>query len=228
LDLAKAAAMFVNQYFSPNQTIEPEHIMATNGVSSLLDIITFSICDPGEAVMLATPNYGMFKHDLQSRNAVRIVDIECDLENEDFDRFTASNAQELIRKYEAAYKKAREENICIRAVLICNPCNPLGRCYSRSTLEKLARFCAQRRLHLISDEIYALSVISPSAGKRGGQTEVLDTFTSALSITKVAKCDPAMIHVLYGASKDFGLSALRLGFLVTQNPIVKESCRRIA
>ncbi|KAJ6031929.1 hypothetical protein N7540_002661 [Penicillium herquei] len=224
--LAKAVAGFINLHFNPSQMIGPEHIMGANGASSLLDILSFSVCDPGEAIMLATPNYGMFKHDMQSRNGIKFVDVECDLEDKYFDRFIASSADALVEKYEVAYMKACEDGIRIRAILICNPCNPLGRCYSRHTLEKLAQFCGRRGLHFISDEIYALSAIHPDS-KSSNQVSTMESFTSALSIS-IAGIDPAMIHILYGCSKDFGLSALRLGFLITQNAILKESCRRIS
>ncbi|KAJ5703990.1 hypothetical protein N7493_011128 [Penicillium malachiteum] len=224
--LAKAVADFINLNFNPSQNIRPEHIMGANGVSSLLDILSFSVCDPGEAIMLATPNYGMFKHDMQSRNDIRFVDVECDLEDKYFDRFTASNADALVEKYEVAYMKACEDGIRIRAILLCNPCNPLGRCYSRHTLERLAQFCGRRGLHLISDEIYALSAIHPNANGSTRES-TMESFTSALSIS-IEGIDTNMVHVLYGCSKDFGLSALRLGFLITQNVILKESCRRIS
>jgi hypothetical protein len=41
---------------------------------------------------------------------------------------------------------------------VCNPQNPLGRTYSRETLLAYARFCEENDLHLVSDEIYAMSV----------------------------------------------------------------------
>ena len=41
---------------------------------------------------------------------------------------------------------------------MCNPQNPLGRTYPRETLLEYARFCEENDLHLVSDEIYALSV----------------------------------------------------------------------
>lgn len=39
-----------------------------------------------------------------------------------------------------------------------NPHNPLGRPYPRETLLAYARFCEERDLHLVSDEIYGMSV----------------------------------------------------------------------
>ncbi|PYH92833.1 hypothetical protein BO71DRAFT_431556 [Aspergillus ellipticus CBS 707.79] len=73
-----------------------------------------------------------------------------------------------------------------------------------------------------------MSVIQSEEGNDIVQASTLDTFTSALSISPSAGIDPVMVHVLYGCSKDLGLSALRLGFLVTRNAMLKESCRRIS
>lgn len=48
--------------------------------------------------------------------------------------------------------------------IVCNPQNPLGRTYSRETLLAYATFCEENDLHLVSDEIYAMSVYdNPSA-----------------------------------------------------------------
>lgn len=49
----------------------------------------------------------------------------------------------------------------------------------------------------------------------------LQQFVSILSIDpfKEAGCDPSRVHVVYGASKDWGANGLRLGALVSQaNP----------
>lgn len=54
--------------------------------------------------------------------------------------------------------------------------------------------CAAKGMHLISDEIYALSAYNqdkPSSVQ----------FTSVLSIDPTGIIDPAQVHVLYGMSK---------------------------
>jgi 1-aminocyclopropane-1-carboxylate synthase len=43
-------------------------------------------------------------------------------------------------------------------MLICNPHNPLGTPVSRKTLLGYCRFAQKYDLHLVSDEIYAMSV----------------------------------------------------------------------
>jgi 1-aminocyclopropane-1-carboxylate synthase len=62
-------------------------------------------------------------------------------------------------------------------------------------------------MHLICDEIYALSSFSESS-----------QFTSAVSILNNTMTD--YIHILWGFSKDFGASGLRLGALYTQNKLL--------
>jgi len=190
--------------------------MVTNGVSALLDMLPFAVCDSGEGIMYATPNYGMFRHDIETRNGIEIVEVPCE---EPFDQFSANNADELILKFEAALEGASQRGIRVRAILLCNPSNPLVRYYSAVTLTRLARFCAQHQLHLICDEIYAMSTF-PNNG--------LDDFTSVLSINTDTIVNNRNIHVLYGVSKDLGFGGLRLGFLITRNDVLKEACLQLA
>lgn len=64
------------------------------------------------------------------------------------------------------------------------------------------QFCQKYSLHLISDEIYALSVWdNPDAPDAPG-------FTSALSIDTTGLIDPSLVHVLWGMSKVSGLDAI--------------------
>ncbi|KAI6766022.1 hypothetical protein HG530_007092 [Fusarium avenaceum] len=65
---------------------------------------------------------------------------------------------ETVDIYEKALMDAQSQGIRVRAFLLCNPHNPLGRCYTREVLEAYMRFCEKHGLHLISDEVYALSV----------------------------------------------------------------------
>ncbi|KAB8246174.1 pyridoxal phosphate-dependent transferase [Aspergillus flavus] len=116
-----------------------------------------------------------------------------------------------VIRYEEAFLKARDEDgVSVRALLICNPHNPLGRCYPRETLEALLQFCQKYQIHIISDEVYALSVYEENTSTDG--------FFSLLSIEPANNgVNPALIHVLYGMSKDFAAAGLRLGCLISQN-----------
>lgn len=99
----------------------------------------------------------------------------------------------------------RTSSIPAKALIVCNPCNPIGQCYTREALEECLRFCQSEDLHFISDEMYALSVFdSPDV------TSPVP-FVSAMSLdTNAIGCDMARVHTVWSASKDFGSSGLRL------------------
>jgi len=200
----------------------PSQIIVTNGVTALLDILPFNLADEGEGIMYPTPIYGMFNHDIVSRNSLHIVEVPTESLP---DQFLSSSAPALIAAFEDAYLKALKSGIRIRAVVICNPCNPLGRCYSRETLVEIARFCGRYGLHLVADEIYALS--SFEGGNEKEEEEKFDSFTSVLTLGARDEVDMESIHVLYGVAKDFGMGGLRLGFLITRDELVWKCVRKL-
>lgn len=118
-----------------------------------------------------------------------------------------------VDKYAAAVRKAESQGINVRALWLCNPHNPLGisyekgasqgvgdtdkaqgQCYPREVLKGYMGFCQEHHIHLISDEIYGLSVfdINDSAAV---------PFTSVLSIDPTELIDLNLLHVFYGMSK---------------------------
>lgn len=118
-----------------------------------------------------------------------------------------------VDKYADALRKAVSKNINVRALWLCNPHNPLGisyaksasqgilntdktqgQCYPRGVLEGYMRFCQEHRIHLISDEIYGLSVFDTN-------DSAAVPFTSVLSIDPTELIDSTLLHVFYGMSK---------------------------
>jgi len=80
-----------------------------------------------------------------------------------------------------------------------------------ATLKRIVQFCAKHKLHLISDEIYALSVFeNPKAAKPVPFTSILELDLSGL-------IDPQLVHMVYGPSKDFCANGFRMGMLYSRN-----------
>jgi 1-aminocyclopropane-1-carboxylate synthase len=77
-------------------------------------------------------------------------------------------------------------------------------------------------LHIISDEIYALSVFP---NPRAKSTPV--PFTSILSIPTSTIIDPNLVHVTYGLSKDFASAGLKIGALITRNEALKKAVHAV-
>lgn len=82
-----------------------------------------------------------------------------------------------------------------------------GQCYPRETLVGLLHLCASKGIHLISDEIYALSVYSRYDREP-------EKFTSIRAIDPAGIIDPNQVHVLYGLSKVSNVSLVIIKFKV--------------
>ncbi|KAF8632797.1 hypothetical protein AX17_004759 [Amanita inopinata Kibby_2008] len=80
-----------------------------------------------------------------------------------------------LTHFEKALQKSNYEGTTIKAVILRNPHNPLGRSYPPQVTVEYFRFCEKHNLHLISSEIYALSDF-PSSDVSNTQP-----FVSALS-----------------------------------------------
>ncbi|KAF7133606.1 hypothetical protein CNMCM5793_004735 [Aspergillus hiratsukae] len=201
--LRAAMANHITTYFHPATPISPDHIVFANGVTSLNALCALSLTDPNDGILLGQPIYGSFNGDLRVPSSCQLI----------YTPFHGADpfSPDAVSRYEETFLQARDETgVTIRALLICNPHNPLGRCYPRETLEALLQFCQKYQIHLISDEVYALSVY--------GDDDSTSGFVSVLSIDPVPLgVDPALIHVLYGMSKDFAASGLRLGCLISRN-----------
>jgi len=111
---------------------------------------------------------------------------------------------------EKTFQDATKQGIRVRAVLFTNPGNPLGNIINDETILMLADFTRKHGIHLVSDEIYALSNFKDVPFK--------STFEVLLSDeSKVDEYLRDYFHIMYALSKDFSLSGCRLGVTFTKN-----------
>ncbi|KJK64749.1 AATlike [Aspergillus parasiticus SU-1] len=210
--LPNAVASHLNNILTPLSPIEPETVIVTSGITAIGSMLSFALAEPTDGILISRPVYGRFELDYGVEADVQIVYADTDPE----EAFTPA----VVDKYEAALKRADDEGTKIRAVLIVNPHNPVGRCYPAETLKEILRFCNKHRLHLISDEVYASCVFDS-----GDPSAV--PFASVLSISTPDLIDPDLVHLLYGFSKDFAAGGLHLGFLITRNTALRQACKAI-
>jgi aspartate/methionine/tyrosine aminotransferase len=118
----------------------------------------------------------------------------------------------------------------IRALVLSNPHNPFARCYPEHILTEAIHWCADHRLHYISDEVYALSDFSRESDTltdheytqseaqtfvervngTAMQSNSITSFISALALHLDADKIPP-ISVIWSTSKDLGSSGFRMG-----------------
>ncbi|KFY06806.1 hypothetical protein V492_07727 [Pseudogymnoascus sp. VKM F-4246] len=212
VNLRKAVAKHINKHFKPAVPVGLKEVAIANGVTAICSMLAFMLGDVGDGILLMRPIYGKFENDLTMVAQCKTLYTNMD----DTDPF----AEDVVEKYAARLAQAKADGTNPRALLICNPHNPSGRCYPKSTLIALMKFCAQNNLHLISDEVYALTVFETADPSS-------TSFTSVLEIDTTGIIDPRYLHVEYGFSKDFGAPGLHIAALVTRNDEVQQSFEAI-
>ncbi|CAH0054460.1 unnamed protein product [Clonostachys solani] len=206
--LLNAAAGFFNRFFDPIDPVSIGHVLAANGVTSLINMMAWTLCDEGDGILYTTPNFYMLDLDLTIRNNITLLPVSTTSLRDPF------RSGELVEALDAAVHE--HSKMKFRMLFLCNPSNPQGRCYSRRTLDTLASWCARRQMHLVVDEIYAMSTFQ-SESEAG-----LAPFTSILSV-----CSRQNVHCLYGLSKDFNMGGVRMAFLVSRNAQVLAAAAKL-
>jgi len=209
--LRQATSQFVNAHFSPSSKVTSNEISFVAGVTALNQILACCIAEENDGLLLGMPIYGSFVPDLQTTSKCKLIYTPFG----DQDQFSV----QAVDCYERALQKAQQNGTRVRALVITNPHNPLGQCYSKDALQAIVGFCSKHDIHLISDEIYALSVYHTDNSHPG--------FTSALSID-LTSVDRSLVHILYGFSKDFASAGLRLGCLISKNSDLTTAVRSLA
>ncbi|KAN0083639.1 Pyridoxal phosphate-dependent transferase [Elaphomyces granulatus] len=210
--LPTALAAHLNRNFRPYEPVDPGHIIVSSSPTALGGILGFTVAEPGDGILVSRPIYGRFELDYGVEAGVEMVYAETEPE----DSFLPA----VIDKYEAALTDAERRGQRIRALLLVNPHNPIGRCYPIDTLKAILGFCQRHQLHFISDEVYAMCVFD--SGSRNAVP-----FTSILALNLSEFINSNLVHVLYSFSKDFAAGGLRLGFLISRNEDLLRACKGI-
>ncbi|KAK2735108.1 ACC synthase [Colletotrichum kahawae] len=210
-EVRHGVANVYNIFFSPKSPIDAANVFATNGVSSAIDMLAWVLADPGDTILIPVPTFFMLDFDLAVRNGTKVVKVTTDHLR---DTFGPDSAKAFVEAIATAADGIHDSRV--RAIFLCNPQNPQGRCYSKQTLHALVEMCRQRGLQLVVDEIYGLSHF-------GGEVE---PFNSVLGATD-QKSD-SHVHSLWGLSKDLGMGGLRLGFIISRNKTLREALARIS
>lgn len=122
--------------------VTAEHVFMGNGVSELIDLTLRALLNPGDEVLIPSPDYPLWTA-ATVLNGGRAVYYPCPEElqfNPDVGAIEASISDRT------------------RAIVVINPNNPTGAVYTRENLERIARLAAKHKLVLFSDEIYDLMV----------------------------------------------------------------------
>jgi 1-aminocyclopropane-1-carboxylate synthase len=126
-----------------------------------------------------------------------------------------------------AYIEAMSKGLTPKFVLLTNPNNPLGVIYKSQIIKDTIEWARKRNLHTIVDEIHALSAHADGAAATPDRFQnqhrshlpapSINGFQSVIQIMNNELGND--VHMVWGLSKDFGASGLRVGVLYSQNEI---------
>lgn len=174
-----------------NYEIEKKDIIPTTGVVSSLFYLVLALQDESEGVIVQTPVYNPF-FDIITKNNKKII------------------TNPLINKngkYTINYKDLEAKMIAGNKIMIlCNPHNPVGRCYTKEEIEKIVDLCKKHDVYLLSDEIHCDIILNNYS------------FTSVMEFYEKYE----KIIALFAPSKTFNLAGLMGSNVIIRNEELRE------
>lgn len=159
----------ISEYYAREYgvSVDPEHVVVTDGTSPAMMMLFSVLCEPGDNVIMADPAYACY---------------------ENFIRFAGAEPRRIEAAEEDGFQLSPESvrraiTPRTRAILVNSPSNPAGSLISREGMESLSKLGPM----LVSDEIYHGLVYegeAVSALESGnGSCAVLDGFSKRYAMT---------------------------------------------
>lgn len=118
--------------------VSAEEVFIGNGVSELIDLSLRALLNPGDEVLVPSPDYPLWSAAVALNGGVPKY---YDCAPDDAFQPDLANIEALVGPK-------------TRAIVVINPNNPSGAVYPRQTLEELVELAQRHDLVLLSDEIY--------------------------------------------------------------------------
>ena len=120
--------------------LQKEDICYVPNIVMALSFAVQTVSEPGDEIIIQTPVYGPFFKVVNHNDRVLV---ESPLKNEN--GYYTMNLNDLESKLTSKTK----------AVIICNPHNPVGRVWKKEELKALGDLCVKHGLYIISDDIHS-------------------------------------------------------------------------
>ncbi len=178
---ARIAAHYQDSY---GRSVDPRRVVVTTGSSGGFVLSFLAAFDAGDRVALADPGYPAY------RNILQAVGIET---------LCLQTGPETRYQPSPALLDGIDEPL--DGLIVASPANPTGTMLDRDSLAALAAYCRDRRIRLISDEIYhGITYAGPAE-------------------TALAFTDEAI--VINSFSKYFSMTGWRIGWMVVPEDLLR-------
>jgi aminotransferase len=178
IELRRAIATYVGEHFGVAYRPE-DQIIVTVGVSEALDLACRAFVNPGDKVMFHQPCYVSYSPSVVLAHGHAIA----------VPTYASDNFALTAEALRAAWEPGA------RMLMLNLPCNPTGGTCSHAQLEKIAEFCREKDLLVLTDEIYSELTFD-------------GTHTSIARLPGMAE----RTIFLHGFSKAFAMTGWRIGY----------------
>ncbi|NLD88014.1 MAG: aminotransferase class I/II-fold pyridoxal phosphate-dependent enzyme [Clostridiales bacterium] len=120
------------------KNITPDNVFIGNGVSEIASMVTTTLLNPGDEILIPAPSYSLWTNLTYIAEAKPVLYI-CDEQSDWY-----PDLEDIRSKITPKTK----------ALLLINPNNPTGAVYPREVVEGLIKIARDNKLVLLSDEIY--------------------------------------------------------------------------
>ena len=193
-ELSEAICHRLWEYY--HWAVTPDQLLFLPGLVSGLNISCRAVCPPGAGVLVQTPIYPPFLSAPVNQGLHLNI------------------AELLVTRFKQwlhysidynAFEAAIQSHT--RLFMLCNPHNPVGRCYTREELINLAEICTRNDLIICADEIHC---------------DLLLENSSHLPIASLSPEIAKRCITLMAPSKTFNIAGLYCGFAIIQNPSLRK------
>lgn len=174
------------------------------------DLLSHVLFDPGDFVMVPSPNYYRFTNDLGDRGLIRLAIVPTMF-------FEGSNSVFELRvsEFERIYQAKEADGGRVRAIMIANPQNPGGSYHTLDELRPIIKWAVKRGIFVILDEIYDLTVYNPDKVHYRSAVELFES---------EEECQ--RLIWMWGLSKNFCVPGLRVSVIYSPNEMVCSAVMR--
>lgn len=206
----EAVAQFMSTHLIGDE-ISAEHLVSSAGATAVMELASWVFCDSDDVAVFPAPCYPVYTQDINNKSAAVRHDLITHHDISEIKKGPALNIEYLNKT-----KQSIESNGQVfKMLVVTTPDNPTGAIYRPKQLEEIADWCIANEIHLLVNELYGLSIIDTQHPSINSDYEDHFQFSSFAKIM-LHKQSP-FCHLVYGLSKDMGVSGFRVGFLYTHN-----------
>ncbi len=202
--------------------VDPNRLALSAGATSVIEMTAFILGNPGEIVVFPAPAYPVYKQDVGSLAGLRRLD----LPTHDSLIDIQTGPHITNKMLDDIWVDIRKAGGTWSMLVLTQPDNPTGLIYSPEDLRRIAAWCIEQQVHLVVNEIYALSLVNVNHPELVQDYMGESTFFSFARIMEELPSD--YLHYWYAFSKDFGISGFRVGMLYSFNEDLLKAYNNLA